>query len=334
MKKQYFCKICNKEITVYSKSGLCKSHSTTESNKIKIHKKNCNCCPCKSKRGETKGINNPNYKNGKSLIKRYCKNKDCNKIISRGSKSGYCKSCEAKERLKDPKNHPNYKDGRSLEKYYCIDCNTEINYQSALYGKGRCKSCHLKYTQKAPENNPFYGKIHSKETKKKMSLSKIGKNNPMFGKYGKLNHNFGKQVSLETRLHWSKIRKGQNCGNRNFNWKGGITPLAKIIRDSDKYKIWVNQTFKRDNYTCQNCNKISNGDIEVHHNKPFKLIFNEFLNTYSQFSPMEDKETLVRLTENYEPFWDINNGITLCKKCHSLEMSETWRKIKNGYKII
>jgi len=34
-------------------------------------------------------------------------------------------------------------------------------------------------------------------------------------------------------------------------------------------------------------------------------------------NPIEDKETLVRLAISYEPFWNIDNGKTLCKICHN-----------------
>jgi len=36
----------------------------------------------------------------------------------------------------------------------------------------------------------------------------------------------------------------------------------------------------------------------------------------SKASLIEDRETLFRLAEKYEPFSDINNGKTLCKECH------------------
>jgi hypothetical protein len=58
-------------------------------------------------------------------------------------------------------------------------------------------------------------------------------------------------------------------------------------------------------------------NLEAHHNKkPFFIILEEFLKEYSQFSPIEDKETLARLAITYKPFWDVDNGETLCKKCH------------------
>jgi hypothetical protein len=56
--------------------------------------------------------------------------------------------------------------------------------------------------------------------------------------------------------------------------------------------------------------------LEAHHKKAFYLILEEFLQQYSQFSPIEDKETLLRLAITYQPFWEVDNGETFCKKCH------------------
>ena len=54
----------------------------------------------------------------------------------------------------------------------------------------------------------------------------------------------------------------------------------------------------------------------------FEFMFQNFLKTYSQFSPIEDKETLTRLAIGYIEFWDINNGITLCSNCHMEKHAE------------
>lgn len=108
-------------------------------------------------------------------------------------------------------------------------------------------------------------------------------------------------------------RKGKNSPS----WKGGITPLHFLIRDLDEYHEWRKSVFLRDNFTCQECfrTKIY---LEAHHIKDFHFILQEFLQTFDQFSPLEDKETLVRLATKYEPFWNVDNGKTLCKKCHNL----------------
>lgn len=83
-------------------------------------------------------------------------------------------------------------------------------------------------------------------------------------------------------------------GDKNHNWKGGITSENKKMRHSADYRIWRESVFKRDNWICQSCGKRSKSNeylrIEAHHIKPFAA-FPE-----------------LRLS--------IDNGETLCKKCH------------------
>ena len=119
----------------------------------------------------------------------------------------------------------------------------------------------------------------------------------------------------------TEFKKGQNMGSENLCWKGGITPLCGIIRGIPENKQWRDTIFQRDNYTCQKCGIHSgNGKtvyLEAHHIKPFAQILSEFLQEYNQFSPIDDKEILVRLAFNYKPFWNIDNGKTLCEDCHN-----------------
>jgi|SRR3990167_544123 len=143
----------------------------------------------------------------------------------------------------------------------------------------------------------------TKKEKKKISLSKIGQ---------------------------KSFRKGKSypeiSGNKHWKWKGGITPLAEIIRNFFEMGEWKKQIFQRDNFTCQKCFRRGSIVLHSHHIKSFNLILQEFLQEYSQFSPMEDKETLIRLAITYKPFWDINNGKTLCKKCHR-KSHITWEQV-------
>jgi hypothetical protein len=57
----------------------------------------------------------------------------------------------------------------------------------------------------------------------------------------------------------------------------------------DYYK-WRNEVFKRDNYTCQICNNDIGGNLNAHHLDSFAIV----------------KELRT----------NINNGVTLCEKCH------------------
>ena len=102
-----------------------------------------------------------------------------------------------------------------------------------------------------------------------------------------------------------------------------ITPLTRIIKKSIEAKEWREHIFQRDKRRCQECFQKSKY-IQVHHIKSFAEIFKEFLMEYNQFSPMEDKETLMRLATSYKPFWDIFNGITLCEICHKVHIHR-WR---------
>jgi hypothetical protein len=95
----------------------------------------------------------------------------------------------------------------------------------------------------------------------------------------------GRKASKETR---EKL-KVLHLGDKNPMWKGGITPINKIIRRSSEYKLWRESVFERDNYTCQMCGK-RGGVIHPHHIK----LFSKFINLR----------------------FDVNNGITLCKDCH------------------
>lgn len=67
----------------------------------------------------------------------------------------------------------------------------------------------------------------------------------------------------------------------------------------DYYK-WRKQVYERDNYTCQCCGDSKGGNLVAHH--------------------------ILNYTEHKELRTDVNNGITLCNKCHK-EFHDTY-----GYK--
>ncbi len=95
----------------------------------------------------------------------------------------------------------------------------------------------------------------------------------------------GKIVSQETRR---KIAEA-NRGSKSHFWKGGLTKINKAIRNGLDFRLWRESVFKRDNWTCQDCNK--RGDkLHPHHIKPF-----------STFPELR---------------FSIDNGITLCEECH------------------
>lgn len=91
-------------------------------------------------------------------------------------------------------------------------------------------------------------------------------------------------------------------GEKNVNWKNGVTTQNRKIKISLEYRLWRKSVFERDNFTCIWCGYRSKGsrpvDIHADHIKPFA------------FYPE------LRLA--------IDNGRTLCVPCH--RTTKTWGK--------
>jgi len=87
-------------------------------------------------------------------------------------------------------------------------------------------------------------------------------------------------------------------------WKGGRTKLSVLIRNCSYYKEWRTSVFMRDNFCCVLCN-IKPKYVEADH---YPIMFSELMEIYN-ISSIEE-------AINCSHFWDINNGRTLCKKCH------------------
>lgn len=156
---------------------------------------------------------------------------------------------------------------------------------------------------------------------------KITKPNKGWIKKGSVSWNTGKSWSKKIKEKISKNRKGKMLGNKICvgrkpwnkgikiskdmiiagygNWKGGVTPVMLQVRHCFKYRQWRSDVFTRDNFTCQVC-KLRGGYLEAdHYPKMFSVIFSE-----NKIKCLE--EALI-----CEELWNINNGRTLCLKCHN-----------------
>lgn len=116
--------------------------------------------------------------------------------------------------------------------------------------------------------------------------------------------NKGKQKPDSWVTWWVDNIRSKQIGDKSPHYKGGITPLSKIIRDLKKYDEWRLSVYQRDNFTCKKCGRVG-GRLNAHHKKPFAQILqdNNITNYYDAI--------------NCDELWDVDNGITLCEhSCH------------------
>jgi len=131
-----------------------------------------------------------------------------------------------------------------------------------------------------------------KTTGKKQSAEHIRKRLINQSSWKKTSYWLGKKIPLETRIKISEGNKrNARKGEKNHNWKGGISKEHNRLRHSLEYVLWRNEVYKRDRWTCKICNKrCQKGNIVAHHLKLF--------------------------SEVPELRFTVTNGITLCRKCH------------------
>lgn len=148
-----------------------------------------------------------------------------------------------------------------------------------------------------------------------------------------------KCIDCGKELSGHAYKRCEDCNKKSFRGKGnpryidGRTDLRHLIRGLEEYSNWRLSIFKRDNFTCLVCGNTDKDYLEAHHLKPYAIIIEEFLHKFSRFSPHEDKETLLKLAMDYDDFWKISNGQTMCYDCHLKENKNTWVKIKNNRRV-
>jgi hypothetical protein len=139
-----------------------------------------------------------------------------------------------------------------MKKYYCVDCKKEITYQSGYYGQGRCRGCanskSMKEFFKNPENVHNY--IDGRSTKSNYCVD------------------CKKLISWQStrcqECYWTNLQPILFKGKNHPNWQEGISNLPYPFEFDDELKTLI---LKRDNYTCQRCNKKGNTVHHIDYNK-------------------------------------------------------------------
>jgi len=96
-------------------------------------------------------------------------------------------------------------------------------------------------------------------------------------------------------------------GELSPSWNGGSSSLNRRIRSLVKYVTWMKRVYNRDNYTCQVCGDAVGGNLNVHHIKSLSKIIKD-----CGIKCIADAIICSEL-------WDIENGVTVCKKCHAIK---------------
>lgn len=153
------------------------------------------------------------------------------------------------------------------------------------------------------------GKHLSEETKRKLSLAHKGQTYSIPPSWKGKKHTEeskkmiseslkGHIVSVETKKKLSK----KSLNEKNYNWKGGITPLCRKIRNSLEYRLWRYAIMQRDDFRCLKCG--NKKKLNVHH----KILFSKILE--------QNKIVFFEEAIRCQLLFDLNNGETLCEICH------------------
>ena len=97
---------------------------------------------------------------------------------------------------------------------------------------------------------------------------------------------------------WCEELSERCKGDKNMNWKGGISPRPL---NSKRYREWRKGVFERDNYICVKCGYSGGRKLNAHHKKD-----------WARFPELR---------------YEVSNGETLCVDCHKLTKSFGRKKV-------
>lgn len=121
-----------------------------------------------------------------------------------------------------------------------------------------------------------------------------------------------KNMNISVRNN-SESKIGLVIGEQHWNWKGGVTSLAKRLREFFGIHQ-VLRVLERDHYSCQKCGCKNN--LHVHHIKQFSIILKRILEENPNLDPIKNINELYNIAINDSEFCNLDNLITYCKDCH------------------
>lgn len=227
------------------------------------------------------------YKKRKDY-ERQCK--QCKKILAQNRHQNICDFCGKV-----------FNTARKNQKFCSSDCYSKSRITQVVCS---CDFCGKTFSIKKSrfEKNPRH--FCSKECSYKFqSVYLSGEKSPLYKKVEVKCDNCQKEIIIsnykyETTTHhfcsykcMGEWREGRFTGEKSSRWNPNLTKEDRENRRNIKgYSNFILQVYERDKYTCQCCGDNKGGNLNAHH-----------LNGYNW-----DKEHRT----------DVDNGITLCEKCH------------------
>lgn len=218
----------------------------------------------------------------------FCSRECANKWRGRNKKSLICQNCK-KEFVPQNRNYN--------QKFCSRSCYLEyIKEYGGNRSKNRdisiCQNCGREFEHWAGRDRKYCSKDCWSKREGKIAYSCVycGR---VFKDYRSNNRKYCSRSCYNK--HKSILMRGKNSPF----WEGGRTKKNQLLRNRRKYRKWRKAVFERDNYTCQECGgKSGRGKkvyIHAHHIKHF--------------------------ADYPKSRYKIENGITLCEKCHHLRHS-------------
>ena len=182
------------------------------------------------------------------------------------------------------------------------------------HGHHQCASCSAKLRKPLPQCDKSFWtedqrEKHSRAIKGSKKYYSAIKDRDMSGDK---NGMFGKKHSAEARKKMSMGRTW-GTGENAYAWKGGVTSINSRVKGLLHTRLnWYSRVYARDGWKCRLCD--SKTRIDAHHIKPISTIIKALINDTTFETESEKVEYLIEqdsIADN-----NLKNGITLCRSCH------------------
>lgn len=199
----------------------------------------------------------------------------------------------------------------------CVTCSNSEHKQEIVFNCDECGSLRKRPAHQYQGKHRFCdGKCRGKWKTRQPSKVRVSFSCPhcskVFERYR--SQRPGKQVFCSRPCN---VQHHARRGKDSHLFKNGNLSFRKAIKRNKTYKSWCKSVYTRDGFKCRHCGSAKT--IHAHHIIHFATLLDDFLRANSDVNPISDKNMLLERAFRYAPFWDINNGKTLCQLCHQKE---------------